>query len=219
MARIRYEEMLPSELAQAREAAPLVYVPIGSTEYHGFHLPVGFDAMHAYALCLRAAEDTAGVVLPPTYWGTRGHEAFPGSLLLSEETVAALARDVLVRLAEQGYRLIVLFTGHYPRVQGELLASVARAHAEDHAEAKVLALDPFNLHPTDPHSEHAGRIETSVMLYLRPDLVHMERLGEPGALKNITGDCVDATVEYGKERFESALAALVRTVREALAGL
>jgi len=83
----------------------------------------------------------------------------------------------------------------------------------------VLVLDPFNLHPTDPHSEHAGRIETSVMLYLRPELVQMERLQEPGALKNITGDCVDATVEYGKERFESVLAALVRTVREALAGL
>ena len=55
MKKLRYEEMCPDELAAAREEAPLVYVPIGSIEYHGFHLPVGFDTMHAAALCLAAA--------------------------------------------------------------------------------------------------------------------------------------------------------------------
>jgi len=212
----RYEEMRPAELAEARERASLVYVPIGSTEYHGWHLPVGFDAMHAHALCLRASEQTGGVVLPTTYWGTQGHEGYAGSLLLAKETIATLMRDVLGRLTEQQYRLIVICTGHYPSVQGKLLAQVAAEHAKGHPEARVLVLDPFNLHPTDQHAEHAGKIETSVMLHLRPDLVEMDQLKHPEALRAISGDCVEATVEYGKERFESVLVEMVREVKMVL---
>ncbi len=216
MTNTRYEEMRPAELAEAREKASLVYVPIGSTEYHGWHLPVGFDAMHAYELCLRAAEQTGGVVLPATHWGTQGHEGYAGSLLLAKETIANLMRDVLERLADQQYRPIVICTGHYPRVQGELLKEVAAKHTGSYPDTRVLVLDPFNLHPTDQHAEHAGKIETSVMLYLRPDLVDMDQLRHPDALKAISEDCVKATREYGQERFESVLVEMVGVVRTAL---
>ena len=219
MKRLRYEEMCPDELAAAREEAPLVYVPIGSIEYHGFHLPVVFDTMHAYALCLAAAEQTGGAVLPPTFWGTRGHEGYPGSLLLSEETIAALMRDVFARLTEHDYRLIVVLTGHYPNLQGVLIKRVADAHMAAHPEVRIMVLDPFNLPPTDPRSEHAGIIETSAMLHLRPDLVDMEQLKRPGALEAISEDCVDATVAYGRERFETVQKELVNTVNDALGTL
>ncbi len=102
MRKVRYEEMRVGELAAAQAEASLVYVPIGSLEYHGWHLPTGFDAMHAHALCLRAAEQTGGVVLPATFWGTEGHVAFAGSLLLRPDTLAALVRDALMRLTERG---------------------------------------------------------------------------------------------------------------------
>ncbi|MBM3497153.1 MAG: creatininase family protein [Armatimonadetes bacterium] len=212
----RYEELTPIELAEARARASLAYVPIGSTEFHGPHLPVGFDALHAQAVCLAAVEQTGGVVLPPTFWGTRGHEGYPGSLLLQEETIAALATDILGRLAQQGYRLIVLFTGHWPEVQGGLLKRVAQEHMGRGDGARVIVLDPLTIHPTEARTEHAGRIETSVMLHLRPDLVHMERLEAPDALKAITADCVDATAEYGKAWFEAVVEETVRRVKEAL---
>jgi creatinine amidohydrolase len=212
----RYEELTPWELEAAQKCAPIVYVPIGSTEFHGPHLPVGFDALHAHALCLRAAEQTGGVVLPATFWGTRGHEQFPGSLLLREETIATLAADILERLTAQQYRLIVLFTGHYPQIQGELLRRVGEEHMARNPGVRVLVLDPLTIHPTEARTEHAGRIETSVMLHLRPDLVHMERLDAPDALHAITPDCVDATAEYGRAWFEAILAETVRLVRGAL---
>ena len=219
MQKIKYEEMRPDEIAAARANASVAYVPIGSTEYHGFHLPVGLDTLHSYALCLAAAEQTGGVVLPPTFWGTRGHEQYPGSLLLHEDTIACLMRDVFLRLAEQGWELVVAFTGHYPKVQGELIRRVAQEHMGEHPGSRVLVLDPFSLHPTDPRGEHAGCIETSAMLHLRPDLVAMEQLQKPGALKAITPDCVDGNAEAGKERFGTIVAELVRAVREALADL
>jgi creatinine amidohydrolase len=215
----RYEELRPDQLDAARQQAPLVYVPIGSLEYHGWHLPVGFDAMHAHALCLRAAERTGGVVLPPTFWGTRGHEGFRGSLLLQESTIAALARDILDQLAGQGYRLIVLFTGHWPEIQGGLLRRVAAEFAAATPGVCALVLDPFNLHPTDTHAEHAGRIETSVMLHLRPDLTDMAALADPAALQAIGPDCVAATAEYGQQRCEEVLPALVSAVMTRLRAL
>ena len=219
MSNHRYEELRPDQLRAAQEEASLVYVPIGSLEYHGWHLPVGFDAMHAHALCLLAAEQTGGVVLPPTYWGTRGHEGFRGSLLLREETIAALAHDILEQLAGQGYRLIVFFTGHWPEVQGGLLTRVAEEFMRDRPEARIIVLDPFNLHPTDRPVEHAGKVETSAMLYLRPDLVDMAALVDPAALEAINGDCVDATAEFGEQRTAEVLHELVATVKDCLSSL
>ena len=218
MRKHRYEEMTPWELSEAREKASLVYVPIGSTEFHGQHLPVGFDAMHAHAVCLSAAEQTGGVVLPPTFWGTRGHEGFPGSLLLQEATIAALAADILDRLAAQGYELVVLFTGHWPEVQGGLLKRVAESRTTRDPGVRVMVLDPLTIHPTEARTEHAGRIETSIMLHLRPELVHMERLNAPDALHAITPDCVEASAEYGKAWFEAVVAETVRRVSEACNG-
>ena len=219
MQTLRYEDLLPRELAAAREAVPLVYFPIGSLEYHGFHLPFGFDTLHAHAYCLAAAARTGGVVLPPTYWGFRGHEGFPGSLLVSQETIARLAADVFRLLTEQQFRLIVAFSGHWPDVQGRCLEEVARAHVAVHPGVRILVPDLFALHPTDRQPEHAGRIETSALLHLRPELVAMERLQEPGALKAISADAVEATAAAGKERFGTCVAELVRQVQAGLQGL
>ena len=219
MPKIQYETMRPGELADARRAAPLVYVAIGSLEYHGLHLPVGFDTIHAYHVCMLAAAKTGGVVLPPTYWGTTGHDGYPGSLLLSRSTITALVRDILAVLTAQEYRLIVLCTGHYPEVQGGLLTEVAGEHMAAHPEVTVLSLDPFTLHREDTHADHAGKIETSVMLALDPAAVDMSLLQSPGGMDAITPDCVDGVPEYGEARLEIVIKEMVRTVTEALEAL
>lgn len=219
MPKVRYEEMLVGELSAARLAAPLVYVPVGSLEYHGWHLPTGFDGLHAQALCEAAAEVTGGVVVPVTYWGTKGHEGYPGSLLIQDSTLAQLMADVLSCMAEQGYRLIVLLTGHHPEVQGAVLQHVSDMHNAKRPEARAVVMDPFDLHPTDKHLEHAGKVETSAMLHLRPELVDMSQLANPEALRAISADCVEATAADGQQRFEEVVAALAEAVRQELASL
>jgi creatinine amidohydrolase/Fe(II)-dependent formamide hydrolase-like protein len=88
-----------------------------------------------------------------------------------------------------------------------------------HPEVRILVPDVFALHPTDRQPEHAGRIETSALLHLRPELVAMDRLKEPGAMTAISADAVEATAAAGRERFETCLAELVRLVQEGLQGL
>ncbi|MBM3477147.1 MAG: creatininase family protein, partial [Armatimonadetes bacterium] len=48
--KVRYEEMLPDELREVIRAAPVAYVPLGSLEWHGYHLPVGNDAIKAHEI-------------------------------------------------------------------------------------------------------------------------------------------------------------------------
>jgi creatinine amidohydrolase len=217
MRRVKYEEMTAEEIVAAMNERSLVYVPIGSLEYHGCHLPVGLDTMHAHRVCLAVAERTGGVVLPPTYWGTRGHEGWDGSVLLEEETVAALVRNILEALAGMGYKLIVVCTGHYPEVQGRLLEKVAAEYMSGEGAARVVVLDPFAFQPMEPVLDHGGRVETSIMLGLRPDLVDMARLKtHPDAFRGVAETCVEATAEEGEERFEGAVKGLVRRVEEEL---
>jgi len=220
MRRVRYEEMTVLEVQAALDERPLVYLPIGSLEYHGCHLPLGLDAIHAHRFCLAAAERTAGVVLPPTFWGTRGHENYEGSVLLEEENIASLLRNVLRRLGALGYHLIVLSTGHYPAVQGKLIKQVADEYMRAPNAARALVLDPFACQPMAPDVDHGGRVETSIMLYLRPDLVDMARLRtHPNPFRGVGPNCVEGASEEGRKRFEGALDAFVAKVEEEIASI
>jgi hypothetical protein len=69
MPRVRYEEMLPHEIAEARTRRPVAYLPIGTLEWHGEHLCVGNDAVKAQALAVRLAEEGGGLAFPALFWG------------------------------------------------------------------------------------------------------------------------------------------------------
>jgi len=193
----RYEELTASQFAEALHEKSLVYVPVGSIEFHGPHLPLGMDTIHAYAFCVRVAQETGGIVLPPTYWGAIGHHDWPGSALISAETFRAWLKDVFRSLGQQGVKLIVASTGHHPEVQGKAIAEVAQESMTAYPLSQFLALDPFSTHPTDPTADHAGKKETSLMLAIRPDLVHMETLVGEEAFNGIWPDCVEGTAAFG----------------------
>jgi creatinine amidohydrolase len=200
----KFEELSASEFAEAMTEKPLVYVPIGSLEFHGRHLPLGMDTIHAYAFCLHVARRTGGVVLPPSYWGAVGRDGWKGSLLVSEATRNAVIRDVFRLLAEQGVKLIVSVTGHYPEVQGEAIIKLAREAMEQNPSVRILALDPFTTNPSDTRPDHGGKKETSLMLAIRPELVNMSELSAADAFEGIWKDAVEGTAEFGRAYFEAS---------------
>jgi len=214
----RFEELTARGMTEALEQTSLVYVPIGSIEFHGPHLPLGMDTIHAYEFCLRAAERTGGLVLPPTYWNANGHVGWPGSLLVSDRTFRALVKDIFRLLAEQHVKLVVATTGHWPARQGKAIDKLAKEAMKKNPDApRILVLDPFGCHPTDKDPGHAGARETSLMLALRPDLVHIETLSEhPDAFDGIGEDAGEGNAKAGREYFNASLDNYVRIVKEAL---
>jgi len=183
---IRLETSNPDSLAAVRERIPVAWIPLGTIEHHGWHLPVGFDALKANALCERAAARVGGVVLPPLFFGTGGgHLGFPWTIMVSPEDVARIVDTTIDHLALSGFRVVVLLTGHYPGEQVDMVRDIARRATERNPGLRCLGLPEHELMTPEPGDrmagDHAAKYETSLALALDPIWVDWERL-HPGRI-------------------------------------
>jgi len=222
--KLRYEEMLPDELREVIRTAPVAYVPLGSLEWHGYHLPVGNDAIKVHEICLRAAQVTGGAVLPPLFAGVGGgHKEYFASVMVEEEWLEPLLKRQFDLLARHGFRVIVAVTGHYPGEQVQMVRRAAEAHMAKAGSATVFALPEYEAFPADPRrGDHAAKWETSILAHLRPELVDMSKLsdGREDPLYGVFGEDPreHASEALGAETVAGIIAGLAETVREALAG-
>jgi creatinine amidohydrolase len=144
-------------LTSADVAGDLLVVPLGATEQHGPHLPLGTDTVIARAL----ASSVAGAAVAPALpYGSSGeHAGFPGTLSIGQ---AALAL-VLVELVRSSDFPRVLFVSAHGGNAEPLAAAVRDLRAEGR--------EVWAWSPRWEGDAHAGRIETSLMLALAPELV------------------------------------------------
>ncbi len=176
MAKVKYEEMLPHELDEALRRFPVAYVPVGSLEWHGRHLPLGNDTLKAYGILLRTAERYGGVVVPPTYWGHMSHwkpGCHPG---LPAELVDGLFTAIFEGLVTVGFRVVIGVTGHdVPEQVASLQKALGAISADGRALGHVMMEGDLYDLPGD-EMDHAAHWETSIMMALRPDLVELHRI-------------------------------------------
>jgi len=67
--KVHYTELLPHEFQQRLQAKPVAYLPLGTLEWHGPHLPLGSDSIQSEGLMVACARQLGGIVLPPLYLG------------------------------------------------------------------------------------------------------------------------------------------------------
>ena len=149
------------------EDVPVLLVPVGATEQHGPHLPLGTDTTIAATVAARSGLPTA----PALPYGASGeHEGFPGTVSIGTETLAAVIVE-LGRSACRFARRLVLVNGHGGNI-GALRVAVPMLRAEGRDVAWFACGVPGA-------DAHAGRHETSVMLALAPGDVRAD-LAAPG---------------------------------------
>jgi creatinine amidohydrolase len=180
------------EVAQAVAAGcTTVILPLGSTEQHGPHLPLGTDTRRAEALAERLAERLLLLVAPALPVGCSDeHSGFAGLLSLEAETLAAVIVDCARRLVGWGVQRLVVLSAHGGNVRALALAE-ARLRLEL-PELQVWIPDPVTICgdgvaaaaaadgiPLAAVGLHAGEGETSELLHLCPEHVRMDR-AEPG---------------------------------------
>jgi mycofactocin system creatininase family protein len=213
------------EIAGARwaecEDVPVLVLPVGATEQHGPHLPLGTDTTVAAAVAARSGLPTA----PALPYGASGeHEGFPGTVSIGTETLAAVLVE-LGRSACRFARRLVLVNGHGGNV-GALRVAVPMLRAEGRDVAWFACSVPGA-------DAHAGRHETAVMLALAPGAVR-EDLAAPGntapllelmpaivagsvrdvSPSGVLGDPTGATSGEGAESVSVMVAALVTSVQQ-----
>jgi creatinine amidohydrolase len=197
--RHRFELLRPLELRQRLAERSVAYIPLGTLEWHGEHLPVGLDALTAHGVCLEAAAQEGGVVLPPLYYGTGGgHASYPFTIMMDDQPeIAALLEKTLLRLQDFGIRLAVLFSGHFADTQLDMIASLATSWngRDGSMKALVLAANRADLHL---RPDHAGLFETTLLGALWPERVDLSQLASVAA-----APCPDDEADpYGEQRHD-----------------
>lgn len=163
-----------------RDAAPrAALLPVGSTEQHGPHAPLGTDALTAEAVAEAAADlvEEDVVVAPPVHVGVaEEHRAFDGTLWVSPDTFRAYVRETVESLAYHGIDRVVLANGHGGNV--EALAEVARRVSRDESTSAYAVAFTWFEAVGDYSAEmgHGGKLETAMLRHVAPGLVREGRV-------------------------------------------
>ena len=166
------------EIAQA--APEIAVLGIGAVEQHSIHLPLGTDWLAVRDLARRIAEELDAFLVPALPFGmSECHKPTAGTVWLKPETLAAVLRDAVLSLYEQGLRKVLVLNGHGGNL---VLRPEIRRLNRAHPGLIVLMPPGFAPRPGEPKiwdkgvGIHAGESETSRQLYLNREHVHDERV-------------------------------------------
>ena len=183
---MRLAEATWPEAKSALGAGAVALLPVGATEAHGPHLPLGTDVIIAETMARAAAARLAArgvktLVLPAIVYSVAEYAAgFPGTVSLQPQTAAAVLADIARSLARQGAKALGIANAHLePAHIASIEAAVSRIR-----EQKLLPVafpdvtrKPWALRLSEEFKSgacHAGRYEGSVVMAERPDLVREE---------------------------------------------
>ena len=183
---VEYQNLLPYQFEERIQQCPLAYVPVGSLEWHGEHMALGNDTIKMHALCCEAARLGGGIVFPPLFYGipymVHYGSAYTHSanLPVTRAFLKELLNTTIAGLEEVGFRATILTTGHTCREQRDLMREIA-----DEYQGAMRVYGTDDMEWADDigfTSDHAAKWETSILWYLRPELVDIYKRRLPQAV-------------------------------------
>ena len=186
-------EMIWPEVAAKLANYKVGVVAVGSCEQHGPNSTFATDTSVAYEFTKKLSEvvgDKALIFPPVTYGISPHHLGFPGSATLRVETLTNVLIDIATSITYHGIKKVLFVNGHGGNTAtlGNVVVQLKHEHGIDaywtgayiYGEAAALVKERYNL-PVDPNNTgHACEIESSVALYLCPEIVSPNRVkGEP----------------------------------------
>jgi creatinine amidohydrolase len=197
-------------------------IPVGSLEQHGEHLPVSTDSLIAENISRLVAEQIPSFVLPPILFAVHN------------STLSRILSDICCSLVENGMKNIVLINGHHGN-SGVLQYIAQNLYGKIPNDISIHSINYWQLMQSE--FDHAGDVETSLVLAIAPELVRMDMAkanynnlskskvayssmtNTPGSFPKITGNGVwgdprNATANKGHKLLEEIVRNLVQTIHE-----
>ena len=163
---VRYQMLRPSQILIRRKECPVVYIPLGTLEWHGFQNPLGADALQAEALSIMCAQHGGGLAFPPLYFGesrlhsiqeatSRDSKALAEAMELPVDNFDAdkfpfnadeqsrnynnLLMHILSQAESLGFKVAVFIAGHYPLVDHAAAATLLYHQRSINSGKKMLS--------------------------------------------------------------------------------
>ena len=171
-------EMTVEDVAKAVKESPNALLPVGLCEQHGFHLPLGTDLFAAEEVSRRVAERFACIVAPSVNFSFSGG-MLPGTINIDPHVISLLIKEAVLALHRSGFRRVGIVMGHGGSEAADAIKQSLRIlhwlHP-GHSALQVVYLPYWEFSPSfmqafKERDYHAGYIETSLMMYWRPELV------------------------------------------------
>lgn len=209
-------------------------IPVGSLEQHGAHLPVSTDSLIAEYIAKLLSEKVGAFVLPVISYGVSFEHKPMFNVSLRNSTLSTMLCDTCISLAENRIREIIILNGHHGNT-GALQYIPQEIQSKIPSYANIHILHYWQMMTSE--FDHAGEVETSLVLAIAPELVHMDRAmpnskdlsksraaynsltNAPGSFPKITGngvwgDPMKATASKGDKLIKEIIANLTKTIDE-----
>ena len=237
---VRYERLRPEQIVAKRKACSVAYLPIGTIEWHGEHNPVGLDTLKIHGLLIKCAQKIGGLVFPPLYYGENREQALmetntkhrngisekmalpsenflPGYMVepisIQNRNYQNLLIHIFHEIKSLGFKVLIVGAGHYPLLDHARSAAALFHQEQSKPKMVTWAMIGYELvkGKFKPCGDHAGKWETSLLMYLDPGMqdisvLQNDSFAEPiGASDN---GIKDSTSEFGKEAVEAIVEAV-----------
>jgi creatinine amidohydrolase len=221
------------EIENWKKKSDQIIIPIGSLEQHGPHLPVSTDTIIIEYLAKKIAEKIQSLYIPPITFGISFEHEPLFNISLSNNTFSNLIGDICVSLAKYRINNIILLNGHH----GNMGSMYYISQNISHKVPSNIRLNFINYWNLMNDFDHAGEIETSLLLAINTKMVKMKmarantkEIGGskvaytslasiPGSFPKITGngvwgDPTKASIKKGRSLLDDLIQKLEQTLIE-----
>lgn len=184
-------------------------LPVGSTEQHTYHLPLGVDSIIGERFAVAIAKKTNALIAPAVMYGYKsqpttggGGSLFPGNIELNADTFVKLIRNILFEFIQDGWLKIMILNSHYENQAFLVEAADLTTFSQNDLYPKIVLTNWWEnvseeLFPKlfdeiefpGWELEHGGILETCLMMYFAPTLVHEDKILNEGVDKVPSYNC------------------------------
>jgi len=220
-----FDEMSMADVRECARIRKVVILPVGSVEEHGDHLPLCTDSVQPEYVAVEVAKKTKCIIAPPVRYGVcNSARNFPGTLSMRFDSLRSLIQDILEELIRNDFRRILVLSGHAGQAHMTALRLAAQEtlrHYDKNMKQdkpRIMVCSDYDFayelkgEYFDERDGHAGAIETSRIMSIRPDLIkkigrksypnlpRFEIVSDPQSYfpSGVIGDPTEASSKKGK---------------------
>lgn len=209
-------------------------IPVGSLEQHGQHLPVATDCLIAEHISREAGRTLEYFVFPALPYGVSFEHSPMFNVSIRDSTLSNILCDICVSIAHLGIKKIVIINGHHGNM-GVLQYISQNTFEKIPPDSAIQVINYWTL--MNERFDHAGEVETSILLAVKPALVKMDKAeasskilmksreayrsmtSRPGSFPELTGNGVWgdpklASAQKGKELLGKINENVIRIILE-----